>query len=149
MDEQERPSKLRDALVTILGVWGILIATGLIFTRLQPSPIAATASLAACVGLLYSWSRWLGPGRRTHLAIYLLAGVLYLVLVTVLMLSVPSEWATGPLLWLGAGLTIGFQPQGGPHTPLEFYIIPFLFNLFGPILVMGFLRLLSNRDQTG
>lgn len=140
--------KLRDALLTIPAVWLILILAGMSGARLQPSLAGAALSVAVCVGLLLAWGHWAGPGRRTALPVYLLAGLLYPILSMALLLSVPTQ-ATESVQWLFAGMALGYQPGGGPDTPLEYSIIPMLLNLFGPILLMGLLRSLVRRDWSG
>jgi hypothetical protein len=139
MEGEERPSKLGDALLTIPAVWLILILAGLSCARLQPAAIGAMLSVAACVVLLFIYGHWTGPGRRTAFPVYLLAGLLYPILSTLLVLSV-SPGAFDSLQWLTAGMVIGYQPGGGPDAPFEYYLVPMLVNLFGPILAMGALR---------
>jgi hypothetical protein len=137
---EDRPSKLADALTTIPVVWLSLIVAGLSGGWLQPSIAGALVSVVVCIGLLFAWGNWTGPGRRTTLPIFLLAGLLYLALAMALLLSAHPELYTEATTWLCAGLTVGFMPSGGADTPLEYYIFPMLLNLFGPIVVMGTLR---------
>jgi hypothetical protein len=147
MDATALRARLRDALVTIPAVWTILIGTGFTFSWLQPGMIGALLSLVTYTGLLFAWGQWTGPGRRTVVGVYLLAGLLYLALMTALLFTVHPDLIGQALSLFGAGLAIGFQMAGGPDTPGEYYFIPMLFNLFGPILVMGLMRHLARRDQ--
>jgi hypothetical protein len=140
MDEAHRPTPVRDALVTILGVWAALILAAFAGLRLQPGLAGATVSVGVFLILLFAWGHWTGPGRRTHLGVYLAAGLLYWVLCTTLFLLAPATLMDGPLSWLAVGTTIGYQYAGGPHAPLGYYIVPMVLNLFGPILIMGLLR---------
>lgn len=145
MDGAAIRSRLTDGLVTILAVWAILIGTGMAFGRWQPHIVTALVSFMACAALLFAWGRWTAPGRRMPLPVYLLAGLLYILLTVVLALAVPIG-AVDVALWLSAGFAIGFQVAGGPDAPLEYYLLPMVLNLFGPILVMGLLRNLARRD---
>lgn len=149
MDERTWPSKLLDALATLLAVWLCLIIAGLTGARLQPGMLGAALSLAVCIGLLSAWGCWTGPGRRTPLFVYLIAGLFYPVLTTALILIVPTELALGPLSWIVAGMAVGFQSGGGPDAPAQIYIVPMVMNLFGPILAMGLLRHWVRADETG
>jgi hypothetical protein len=145
--EEARGSKLRDALITIPAVWMILIGTGYAFSWLQPGIIGALLSLVTYTALLFAWGHWTDPGRRSGLSIYLLAGLLYLALMMALLFNVHPDLIGTAISLFGAGLAIGFQLVGGPDAPGEYYFLPMLFNLFGPILVMGLLRHLALRDQ--
>jgi hypothetical protein len=148
MEEEGHGAKLRDALVTIPVVWVILILAGLSGAWLQPSLGGAALSIVVCIGLLFVWGQWTGPGRRTILGVYLLAGLLYPVMLLALFFSVASPSILGPYEWLGAGFSIGVQARGGADTPFEFYIVPMMLNLFAPILVMGTLRAWLRGDLT-
>ena len=121
-------------------MWLCLILAGLACARLQPGPLGTILSVAVCVILLFAWGHWTGPGRRTGLPVFLLAGFLYPILGTALVLTLPMDLAMGKLQWLGAGLLVGYQPGGGAGTPPLFYILPMLANLLVPILFMGALR---------
>ena len=147
MDAAPLKARLRDALVTIPAVWVILIGTGFAFSWLQPGMIGALLSLVTYTGLLFAWGQWTGPGRSTVIGVYLLAGLLYLALMMALLFSVHPDLIGDALSLFGAGLAIGFLPAGGADTPGEYYFIPMLFNLFGPILVMGLMRHLARRDR--
>ena len=135
-------SKLRDALITIPAVWMILILAGLSCARLQPAITGAVLSAAVCVILLFAYAHWSGPGRRTAFPVFLLAGLLYPILSTLLLLGIPTEMFDS-VQWLTAGMAIGWQPEGGPETAPGYYILPMLLNLFGPILAMGLIRSLT------
>jgi hypothetical protein len=148
MEEETRGSKLRSALVTIFAVWVILILAGLSGAGLQPSIGGGTISIAVCIGLLFAWGQWTAPGRRTILGVYLLAGLLYPVMLLTLLFTASSPSDLRPYAWLGAGLNVGFQPHGGADTPFEFYVVPMVLNLIGPILVMGTLRAWLRGDLT-
>lgn len=148
MHEETHGSKLKDALITMLAVWLCLIAAGLAGARWQPGPVGAVISITVCVGLLYAWGQWSGPGRRTALLIYLLAGLLYPVLTIVALLALPTALVMGQLDWFAAGMAVGYQPHGGADTSLEFYIVPMVLNLIGPILAMGTLRAWRRGDLT-
>lgn len=110
--------------------------------RLQPGMAGAILSAAVCVILLFAYAHWSGPGRRTAFPYYLLAGLLYPILATLLLLGIPTEMFDS-VQWLTAGMAIGFQPEGGPETPPGYYVLPMVANLFGPILVMGLIRSLT------
>jgi hypothetical protein len=148
MVEEARGSKLGDALVTIPAVWLILILAGLSGGWLQPSIGGAMVSVGVCIGLLFAWGRWTGPGRRTVLGVYLLAGLLYFILVLALVLSTHPDLIGDGISLFSAGLGIGFMPTGGPDMPGEYYFFPLLLNLFGPILAMGALRIWARGDLT-
>lgn len=148
MEEHALGSRLRDALLTMPVVWAILILAGLSGAWLQPSLGGASLSIIVCVGLLFAWGQWTGPGRRTILGIYLLAGLLYPVMLLALLFSASSPTVLRPYEWLGAGFSIGFQVRGGADTPFEFYIVPMMLNLFVPILAMGTLRAWLRGDLT-
>ena len=139
MDEETLGSKVRDALFTVPVVWLILILAGMAGARLQPSLGGAALSVSVCVGLLLAWAHWTGPGRRTAFPVYLLAGLLYPILTMALLLSVPTQ-ASESVHWLFAGMTIGWQVEGGPDAPFEYYLVPLVLNLFGPILLVGLIR---------
>ena len=146
MEARGLGSVFRDWLVTILAVWAILIGTGIAVARWQPHLLAALLSFTVCVALLLAWARWTAPGRRTPLPVYMLAGLLYLILTTAIALVAPPELATGSLLWLAAGYSIGFQPEPAVHPTVENFIAPLLLNLFGPIVIMGLLRGIMRGD---
>ena len=139
MDANGWRAKLRDALLTVPAVWLCLILAGLSAVRLQPGTFGTILSVAVCVILLFAWGHWTGPGRRTAFPVYLLAGLLYPILTTLLLLTVSTE-AFDSVQWLTAGMVVGYQPGGGPETPPGYYVLPMLVNLFGPILFMGALR---------
>ena len=139
MDEPTWRSKLRDALVTIPAVWLILILAGLSCANLQPGTAGAILSVAICIVLLFSYAHWSGPGQRTAFPVYLLAGLLYPILSTLLLLSIPTGLFDS-VDWLSAGMVIGYQPEGGPETPPGYYVLPMVANLFGPIVAVGVLR---------
>lgn len=147
MDEPIWRSRLRDALATISTVWLILILAG-IFARMQPGTAGAILSLAVYIILLSTYAIWSGPGRRTAFPVYLLAGLLYPILTVVLLLGV-SDDTLGSLQWLTAGMDLGYQPVPEPHTPVEAFLVPMILNLFGPILIVGGLRVLVGRDRRG
>jgi hypothetical protein len=148
MDGETLGSKVRDALVTIPAIWVILILAGLSGAKLQPGLPGAALSLAVCVGLLFAWGHWTGPGRRTALPVYLLAGLLYPALAVAFVLALPTELSMGALDWVAAGMAVGFQPASGPDAPGEFYLLPIALNLFGPILAMGLLRHWARSRET-
>lgn len=139
MEARGLASMIRDGLVTILAVWAILILTGMAFARWQPALPAAILSFTVCTGLLFAWARWAGPGHRTPLPVFMLAGFLYILLTVTLALSLPTA-ATDATLWVAAGFSIGFQPGHNGHPSVETFIVPMLLNLFGPIVTMGLLR---------
>ena len=139
MDEEKRPSALRDALLTILAVWAALILAGFAGVRLQPSIAGASVSLAVYLVLLFAWGLWAAPGRRTHLAVHLLAGLLYWLLCIALFLAMPTAMMMGSLQWISVGTTVGYLPEGNMHN-LGSYLVPMMLNQFGPIVLMGLLR---------
>ncbi len=149
MDAGERPSRLVAALLTIPAVWVALIVAGLAGLRLQPSLAGAALSLVVYLVLLFSWGQWTGPGRRTYLAVYLLAAFLYWLSCVVLFIAMPAAMMTGWLDWFGAGMVVGFQPYPNPHTPVETFLIPMVINIFAPIIIMGALRPWLDRRSAG
>lgn len=140
MEARGLASMLMDGLVTILAVWLSFILAGLACDWLQPSLAGAALSVALCVGLLFAYARWTGPGRRTVLPVYLLGSLLYPLASVTLMIVLPPTLVLGPLQWLSAGLVVGLQPGGGPDAPGEIYVLPMLLNLFVPVLIMSLLR---------
>jgi hypothetical protein len=145
MDAEGRPSRLAAALLTVPVVWAALILAGLAGLRLQPGVAGAMLSLAIYLALLFAWGQWTGRGRRTYLAVYLLAAFLYWITCVALLIAMPVAMMTGWLDWFGAGMIVGFQPDPNPHTPVETFLIPLVGNIFAPIIVMGALRPLLDR----
>ncbi len=134
-------------MLTVPMVWAALVLAGLAGLRLQPSVAGATVSLAIYLILLLAWGQWTASGRRTYLAVYLLAAFLYWLACTALFIAMPAVMMTGPLDWFGAGMVVGFQPYPNPHTPVETFLIPMVGNMFAPIIVMGALRPLLDRNR--
>ncbi|HYD14215.1 MAG TPA: hypothetical protein VEC11_15325 [Allosphingosinicella sp.] len=149
MDAEESPPRLAAALLTIPVVWAALILAGLAGLRLQPSMAGAGLSLLVYLILLFGWGQWTERGRRTYLAVYLLAAFLYWLACVALFIAMPAAMMTGWLDWFGAGMVVGFQPYPNPHTPVETYLIPMVINMFAPIIIMGALRPWLDRNRPG
>ena len=142
------------AFATIAAVWLALIlsAMSIAWLQLRP-PTSAPLSIAVYLALLATIAFRAGFGRRTPAFVFLLAAILYpfaflLILLAVAAMGQPDTFLTIAFIF-AAGLGIGFQPDGGPDTPFEAYLLPWLLNLLVPtILVLGARGLMrrSGRD---
>lgn len=135
--------RLAYAFATIAAVWLALILSALSIAWLQLRPPAsAPLSIAVYLALLAVIAFRSGFGRRTPAFVFLLGAFLYpfafaLILFAVAAVGEPDTLLTAAFIF-AAGLGIGFQAGGGPDTPFEAYLLPWLLNLLVPmILVLG------------
>ena len=153
MDRDGARSKLRDLLMTCGAVWLALAIAGISIGWLRASMLATAISFTVYVLLLGLFSFGTGPGRRAPLSVYLIAGILYPIVAIALLIMLVSLEPPEPFLELisfaGAGLRVGFEPVGGPDTPIEFYLPLWTLNLLGPIVILIVARDLLERSTSG
>jgi hypothetical protein len=154
----------KDSMITILAVW--LAATLAGYIRFLPLPnlVESLLSLAAYLVLLLIYAIATGPGRRSGAAFYLAGAFLYPIYFLAVMSALSSltslvdsggHSALTILVFslLGAGSAFGFQLSGGPDTPGEAYLGPWLINAIAPVLialaVRGYVRWRVSRTSVG
>lgn len=162
MSSERFPAK--DGMITILAVW--LAATLAGYIRFLPLPdlVESIVSLAAYLVLLVLYATATAPGRHSGAAFYLAGAFLYPVYflavtagLSSLTFLIDSGGQSAATIFifslLGAGSAFGFQLRGGPDTPGEAYLGPWLINSLIPILVAlavrDFLRSRKTGDSSG
>ena len=142
MDEQAKPSALKDKLIAITAIWLIIVAAGASGMPLQPSFGGAALSLTVYVLLLFAFSRFTTIGCRVGMAVFLGAVPLYLLACVIVALSIGFLQVSLDAAWLDlvvAGAWIGFVGWNGDPT-IPGILLLLALNLLGPILVVIGLR---------